>query len=174
MTMAITVSAKRRTAEVIELQVGYDYAVFTIDQQPDRHYYGLGIESSFGGFSYAWSEPGCGFHEFLAKLHLDYVLGKMVGHDQVFDGEATTKAIRWKIVARRRARECSADEARAEWPESEFEHEFDFHDWIGNTEMFKQDAPWEFYRTCGGQRSREFGALYNLFWAGLAKELVPA
>jgi len=166
-------TARRRTAEVIELHAGHEYAVFTIDAQPERNYYGLGIQSSFGGFSYAWSQPGSGFKEFLAQLNLGYVSGKMVGRDEEFDGEATTKAIRKEIVARRRARECSADEARAEWPGSEFEHEFDFHDWTGNTEMFKQDSPWEFYQTCGGQRSREFTALYNLFWAAFAKELVP-
>lgn len=125
--MTLITAARRRTAEVIELHKRREYAVFTIDDNPDRGYFGLGIESSYGGFAFAWSHPGRSFREFLAQLNLGYVLSKMV---------------------------CPA--------ESEFDGE--------ETELF-QDAPWEFQRSCGGARSREFTALFNLFWSDLAKEL---
>lgn len=108
----MSVVVKRRMAEIIEIRAKGEYVVFTIDNQAERHHYGLCIESSFGGFSYAWSDPGCNFNEFLAKLNLGYVLGKMVGDDSVFDGEATTRSIRLGIIERRRARDCTAEEAR--------------------------------------------------------------
>lgn len=169
--MTAVATARRRTAEVIELHAGHEYAVFTIDAQPERNYYGLGIQSSFGGFSYAWSQPGSGFKEFLAQLNLGYVLSKMVGRDEEFDGEATVKGIRADIVSMRRAREITAEVARYEWPSSEFEHVGEFHDWCQDTKVFS-DGSHEYYRSAPGQRAREFAALYEKFWPALAKELL--
>jgi len=163
--------AKRRTAEVIELRAKSNFAIFTIDQQPERRYYGLSIWSSFGGFAYAWSHPGCEFYKFLADLDRSYVLGKMVGRDDEFDGEATTKAVRQAILERRRTRECEAGEAREEWPEYEFDSDSDFNDWMANTQMFRDEDPWDFRQTRDGPRSQDFIALYDLFWADFAKEL---
>jgi len=162
---------RRRTAEVIELRVGYDYAIFTIDQQPERSYFGLGIESSYGGYSYAWSVPGCDFRHFLADLDLSYVLGKMVGRDEEFDGDATVRDIRTDIVRLRLARKITAEVARYEWPTSEFEHVGEFYDWCNGTKVFREDTHY-YYKSAPGQRAREFAALYEKFWPVLAKELL--
>jgi len=91
--MTLITAARRRTAEVIELHKRREYAVFTIDDNPDRGYFGLGIESSYGGFAFAWSHPGRSFREFLAQLNLGYVLSKMVcPAESEFDGEETELA----------------------------------------------------------------------------------
>jgi hypothetical protein len=147
-----------------------EYAVFTITSR-GTGYHMLAIESSFGGYSYAWGSPGTDFREFLARLNVDYVLGKMVGRDEVFDGEGTADAIRKEIRRMRRARECSKEEANAAWPESDFDSERDFDEWMRRDELFKDSEPWSFHATCGGRRTQEFAALYKLFWPAFAEEL---
>lgn len=165
------VTIKRRTAEVIEIHADREYAVFSIDQQPERSYYALGIESSYGGFSYAWSQPGTDFRSFLAGLNLDYVLSKMVGRDEEFDGEATSLAIRKDIVRMRREGKCSAEEARDEWPPKEFDGDCAFWDWLKETSLFKDCDAHGYYTTCNGPRARDFVRLYEVFWPLLAGEL---
>jgi hypothetical protein len=165
------VTVKRRVAEVIEIHAEREYAVFSIDQQPERSYYALAIESSFGGFSYAWSSPGRSFYDFLAGISVDYVLGKMVGRDEVFDGEATSRAIRKDILRMRRKGECSAEEARDEWPPNEFDGDCAFWDWCRDTELFKDRDAHLYYETCSGPRARDFIRLYEVFWPILAGEL---
>jgi hypothetical protein len=171
--MAEMMIAKRRTAEVLEFRDGRgDHAVFTIDEQPERHYFALSIESSFGGYSYAWSSPGASFREFLCRISFDYLIGKMVGHDEVFDGEETTREVKKAIIALRKDG-CSADEARDAWPESDFDTESDFERWCADTELFRGREPWFLQRSCPGRRSREFTALYERFWPALREAIEP-
>lgn len=108
------------------------------------------------------------------RAGLDYVLGKMVGLDEVFDGEATSKAIREDILRARRAKECSAEEARAEWPPKEFDSECEFWEWCGDTELFKNSEAHLYYETCDGRRAHSFARLYEVFWPILAAELSKA
>lgn len=162
---------KRRTAEVIEIHYQHEYAVFTIDSQPERNYYGLSIESSYGGYSYAWSHPGDSFRDFLARISVDYVLGKMVGRDEVFDGEATSLEIRKDIIKLRRHHECTEDEARAEWPPREFDGDYAFWDWLKETKLFKDNDAHMYYATKPGFRACQFTALYEKFWPILRAEL---
>jgi hypothetical protein len=161
---AAAVPCRRRTAEVLEFRARGEYATFTIDAKSDVHYYALSIDSSFGGYSYAWSAPGDNFNAFLCRLDCSYVLGKMVGHDEVFDGEGTTNAVRKAIIELRKDGECDRDDARAEWPKRDFERQGDFERWCEHTVLFRGREPWFFHQTCGGDRTREFTALYELFW----------
>lgn len=175
---------ERRVAEVLRFRIGTEYAVFTIENEPEQRRYGLGIESSYGGYAYAWTHPGGDFKGFLAGLDLGYVLGKMVGRDEVFDGQATADAIRKEIWQARRAgigriprdyygESMDAETARAEWDSvpSAFDSEVEFDHWQGDSEFFKNDEPWRFYKTCPGPRARDFARLYEMFWGALAAEL---
>lgn len=177
-------TCERRTAEVLRFRIGHEYAVFTIENEPEQRRYGLGIESSYGGYVYAWTHPGGDFKGFLAQLDLGYVLSKMVGHDRAFDGQATADAIRKEIWQARRAgmgrlprgyygESMDAETARAEWDSvpTLFESEGDFERWQGETEFFKSDEPWRFYQDGPGARSREFTRLYEVFWPAFAAEL---
>lgn len=176
---------RRRTAEVFDFCIGYEHAVFTIDQEPGCRRFGLSIEGSFGGYAFSWTHPGGDFKRFLAGLDCSYVLGKMVGRDEVFDGQATADAIRKEIWQARRAGAgrrttdyfgdgMDAETARAEWDSvpSAFESEVDFDHWQGDTEFFKNDEPWRFYQTCPGARANDFRRLYELFWPVFRAELL--
>lgn len=162
---------RRRSADVFEFKAKGEYAVFIVDDQRDRTpgrsgYYVLAIESSFGGFAYAWGDPGRDFRAFLCGLNLDYVRGKMVGHDLVFDAEGTTRAVRREIMTLRRDGSFNREDAREAWPESDFDHECDFVRWMDaiDTRLYEGLAPRELSRQCGGRRTQEFTALYNQFW----------
>lgn len=179
-------TVERRTAEVLRFRIGSEYAVFTIENEPERRRYGLGIESSYGGYACAWTHPGEDFKSFLAGLDLSYVLGKMVGRDDAFDGQATADSIRKEIWLARRyevygpmrspgyyGEGMDAETARAEWdsvPDA-FDSEVEFDRWQGDTEFFKSEEPWRFYQTGPGQRSCEFRGLYEMFWGALGAEL---
>ena len=162
----------RRTAEVLEFRCGHEYAVFTVDEQPARHYYALGIESSYGGFSNAWSHPGPDFRAFLAELDCGYVLSKMVHADQEYDGDGTTRAIREEIVRMRRSGKCDASTARAAWPSATLDSEVEFWEWARENGLFEEEQ-WYFIATMPGPRARDFARLYEHFWPALAAALCP-
>lgn len=173
-----TVTCRRRHAEVLEFRARGEYAVFYIDDRRERApgrsgYYTLAIESSFGGFAYAWGDPGRDFRGFLAQLNLDYVRSKMVGFDVAFDGEATTRAVKEALVELRRAQGCDRETAREAWPESEIENECDFGRWLDAlpARLYDQLSAWELGRQGPGRRAHEFTALYEQFWPLLSAEL---
>jgi len=166
---------QRRTAHVFHFRNDQEYAVFTLDQDPSRLYFALSIESSFGGFSYAWSHPGNCFYTFLIgqTRYSDYVCGKMTGRDEVFDGAKTSVEIRKELLQGRRELRWSKEEVREEWDRIPkiFDGVIDFHEWTKETELFQQYAAQEFYMTSRGPRARGFVALHQLFWPAFAKEL---
>lgn len=170
-------TVQRRTAHVFEFHIGLDYAVFTLDVQDQRNYYGLAIESSYGGYSYAWSAPGNSFFGFLAHLNIDYVRGKMTGGErEVFDGDAVREELAKEMKRMLEAGECSQEEFD---DENELigamESELDFADWSRGTVLFKDADPYhDYYRTAGGMRFNDFTHLYEKFWPALAIELTKA
>lgn len=167
-------SVTRRIAEVIELRIGHERATFTIDQQPERRYFALSIESTYGGYSFAWTHPAGDFKRFLAELNVGYVMGKMVGSDRVYSGERTASAIREELDRLVAAGEVDPGEAEDEHllvDEVESSSVVDFSQWCDETRVFREREPWLFQRDGPGPREREFAALYEIFWPALAAEL---
>ena len=164
-----------KTAEVHVFRKNHEYATFMLFEQPrvnDPHtgYFALAIESSFGGFSYAWGCLGVDFKRFLSRVECDYIMKKMCsGEQQVFDGDRTTKLIRELIVSKRRTGDGTAEEAREAWPESTLESEVEFADW-DREQSFLSDG-WELACYGHGRREHEFNALYQLFWPMLREAL---
>lgn len=166
-------TVKRRTCEVIELHIGLDYVVFTIDDNPDRHYHNLSIEGSYGGYAFAWNAPGPDFKGFLAKLNVDYVRGKMIGGEpEEFDGDETRTELNKEIDVMLTDGRCSSEQADEEREEiSSIDDITTFWLWAKDRELFKGYDIHEFIRTCGGPRHRDFTALYEKFWPAFAREL---
>lgn len=159
----------------------WDYATFVVvqrydDETPDRGYFMLAIESSFGnGYAYAWGNPGPDFVEFLAG-QLDapwYVAGKMCqGDPEVVDWEESTRRCKRRILEMRRAGDCTADEARAAWPDSEFESEGEF--WVWAREQDVVTDVHEEIVSRPGYRYNQFMGLHKMFWAEFATQLRAA
>jgi hypothetical protein len=165
------VTVTKRTVTIFDLRIGYEYAKFTVDPQPNH--YSLAIESSYGGYAFAWTHPGPCFYSFLAGLDMGYAAGKLVGgRDREFDPEATTKYIRNEILQTRRAGGCTAKQARQEWElvSSGIEHEGDFYDWMRDTELFTDTH--EYVREKPGPRLADFQHLYELFWPSFSQALL--
>lgn len=168
-----TATVTRRAVDVASLRAGYEWAVFTVDKpRADSEFFTLSINSSFGGYVFAWSHPGCSWRKFLARLNRGYVSSKMVGGDEVFDGDATAQSVRDQIRETRRSGDCSAEEAREEWDAlpAHFESECDFRDWGNGTRMFR-DGWYEMHTTCPSPRLRDFHRLYDVFWDAFAKAI---
>jgi hypothetical protein len=100
---------------------------------PREMYYGgeIQINSSFGSWANSWNACGSPFKEFLTELDFDYIFTKFMGSAlDVFDGNASTKAVFTKIIETRRERQIGREEARAIWEDCELyldrysEHEF--------------------------------------------------
>lgn len=169
--------AKRRTAEVIQLRARGEWATFYVDDpgHAGPGYFVLAIESSFGGFAYAWSHPGGDFKRFLADLDCGYARSKMVGLDTVFDGAATARALRAAIEQRGLGEEIAHEEiALLEDLEGldDASAEAEFYAYCQNTTVLA--APWEYACTKPGERSRDFEAIYELFWEPFVTELLIA
>lgn len=164
-------TVRRRVSETIEIQIGCDQVTFTVDVAEDRQHYGLAISGSYGGYTYVWSSIGSSFAKFLADLDVSYAGGKMVGRDEVFDGERTARAIRVAILDERRCGNFDRETARNEWDEvpDEFDHEVDYHRWTEHTGF---DDPHYFWCTKGGSRSQDFTHMFQRFWPAFVAELL--
>lgn len=162
------VKIEHRTVDVFDIRAKHEYAKFIIDSTPGHHT--LAIDSSYGGFAFAWTHPGGCFYEFLAGLNRGYATVKLVGRvDEKFDPERTALEIKQAIIAFRKDRTFTKSAARDEWNLLEdFEHEGHYWDWLCATQF--EDGH-EFYRTKPGPQSEDFGHLYDLFWPLLAKTL---
>lgn len=165
---------ERRTAEVWEFHEGHEYAVFTVYIRPNDSYFSLSIESSFGGYAFAWTHPGGDFYKFLAGLNLDYVKGKMVGRDEVYDSVETSREIRKEILQLRREKSVSAEVALKEWMEAdevESGGEIEFSQWCQDSDLFRDSEPYLLYRTTDSARARDFARMYEMFWPAFSAEL---
>jgi hypothetical protein len=168
-----------KTADVYVFKKNGEYATFMLFEQPRKDdpctgYFALAIESSFGGFAYAWSHLGVPFKQFLCGCDEYYVGKKMCqGEQQVFDAAATEKAIRRAICEKRRHDRWSAEAAREAWEDSSIEDQHDFSVWYDSKNDWCRDAH-ELAEYGPGPRVRAFDALYKLFWAMLCEALSGA
>lgn len=167
----MTIAVREGCAEVYEFRKsGWDWATIIIYPKPNYHM--VAIHSSFGGFVYAWADPGPSIYRFLAQIDIGYSLCKFVSGDSEFDPEETAKRLRKDILSRRRSRDCTQKQAQNEW-DLTFELEdgdVDFRAWLDKTELFEDDYEMACYKP--GPRSRDFMAFYLMFWAELAKVLL--
>lgn len=110
----------------------------------------LGIVSDHGDYAYHWSSFGEDFKKFLEGLDWHYLHGKLtMGRRDVYDGDATEKAIKEHILSHRRTRQWTAERAREEWAllgEHEVDHDRSdgFSCWYRETTI---DDAGEFHHT---------------------------
>lgn len=72
--------------------------------------------SDWGNYAFRWTHPGMEFRKFIVGLEKspDYVCGKLARRDW-YDGEATLRRIRERILQGRREQAISDLRARTEW-----------------------------------------------------------
>ncbi len=95
--------------------------------------------SDYGNYAYYWSHAGSCFRSFLARLDSCYLLSKLCGSRQEYDGNATAKEVKRAIIDARRDGRMGRDEARDEWEligeHSRLESREDFAFWWRDTKM---------------------------------------
>jgi hypothetical protein len=99
--------------------------------------------SGYGNYAYFWSHAGEDFRRFLCDVDSCYLLGKLCGRRDEYDGKATVKAVKRHILEQRRSGGFDREEARKEWDilseHSQLEAREWFGMWVGQTEI--GDAP---------------------------------
>lgn len=163
-----TVVVNRRVVDVYDIRQGYEWASFTVSDQPRNH--SLVIQGSYGNFVYTWSDPGIPFREFLAQLDTYYATKKLAGTDRELDGPATLKAIKEALITLRKEGYLTRDRARDEWDllPVEIEGDGDFHRWLDHTEL---ECATEYAEMKPGPQMRDFMRMYQMFWPAFATAL---
>lgn len=120
----------------------------------------LGVFSDYGNYAYHWTHFGGDFRKFLGQLDWDYLYGKLMqGRDaRIYDGEATLRSIKKRIIELRREKRLTAEQAREEWDlakDSEIDHRFSdgYSLWHRDTQL--QDAH-ELYETMHDLQCQQF------------------
>lgn len=107
------------------------------------------IVSSWGTYAYAWwGTDKADFRDFILAMRrdTDYLFRKLGGRS-IFDGEATEREIKSRILAARKQGLITAEQARDEWELSErFEDYDDWSVWAATDHSFT-DEPYELYFT---------------------------
>jgi hypothetical protein len=89
-----------------------------------RHRGELLINSTFGSWSNYWSAPGESFKKFLVGLDFDYLMTKLMGREmEEYDGYATIKDLRSRMLAMRREGRLTKKRAAWLWNEIDDRHE---------------------------------------------------
>jgi len=109
----------------------------------------LTVTGSWGCYAYAWYGTGMDdFRDFILSLRsdVDYLFRKL-GGSNIFDPERTERAIKLRILADRRSRIISAEDAREEWELCErFEDAEDWSLWAASGHVCIE-SPYELYCT---------------------------
>ncbi len=107
-------SVTKSTCERYDLKFeGYGWATFTIDENGGL----FSCMSDYGDYSYSWPRHGRkSFKHFILELARDpyYFLGK-VSMRTYFDYDKAANKWKREIIERRRAYNCSREEAREAW-----------------------------------------------------------
>lgn len=128
--------------------------------------------SDYGSYAFFLSHGTTCFRSALARLRGDYVLGKIARRD-VYDGDATGKAVCRHILTSRREKTMSREDARREWDlfldNERLESREQFAWWYTDTEI--GDAS-EFRRTDYPSDAKQFAVkAWPHFVAALHAEL---
>lgn len=151
------------------------------------------IQSSFGTWGYIWTACANPFKEFLQEVEFGYAFGKFMGAKlEQFDGEASMRAMRERIIENRKHTWLSKADARALWDaleDCESEATCSQNDWVSALSHAavslrldrKPDAaeflsePWEYIQTRPKPCAVNFWrTLWPLFIAELRRETEPA
>lgn len=74
------------------------------------------IFSSFGSWAYQWGHLGLPFRRFLLTAEFDYVFTKFMGNDlEIYDGDATFKTLKARLIEKRRERHLDKKMIRKVW-----------------------------------------------------------
>ena len=146
----------------------------------ERHACRVMTTSSFGDYGYFWSHCGVRGKKSLVGMSMDYCMGKFMGRElQVFDLDATLKAMRKPLLEDLRKREITSRMAREYWdcidnieserPDSEsmfvtmcYEH----FSGIRNDDRYSE--PWHYTTT---RYNSEAIGFWNKIWMPLMDEL---
>lgn len=97
--------------------------------------------SDWGDYGYRWPQAGWGpgdFRKFFLQCYDEYILRKIARPD-VYDGEATLRAVKERILEARRHGSWSRDRARREWDRLEvyghLDSREDFAMWYEDTDI---------------------------------------
>lgn len=115
----------KSVCELYRMWAAGNYAVITVDswKNGDRATYGgvVLVHSSLGNFGGVINSCDVPFKQFLSDVDMTGFLAKCGGPAHLaFDGDASVKKLGAAILARRRARKLSADEACALWGDLHF------------------------------------------------------
>lgn len=115
----------KSVCELYRMWAAGNYAVITIDswKNGDRATYGgvVMVHSNLGNFGGVINSCDVPFKQFLSEVDMTGFLSKCGGPTHLaFDGDASVKKLGAAILARRRARKLSADEACALWSDLQF------------------------------------------------------
>lgn len=117
-------SVQRRSADLYDVRASDEWATIVVRdwQRPNRNggvawFCGeILIHSSFGSWANSWDACGRPFHEFFLGCDMHYFMGKCTsGNLKIYDGEATLKALRARVLDWRRSGRLSHDEAEHLW-----------------------------------------------------------
>ena len=82
-----------------------DWSIFLLDERGGV----LSVQSDYGDYAYCWPRHGrASFKHFLCELDTDYLIDKLGGRPEYFNGPASIKQVKRRIIeARRERREVS-------------------------------------------------------------------
>lgn len=107
----------------------------------------LGIISSYGNYSYQWSDFGGDFVEFLCDIDTGYLTGKLDSPTHRLPSCDVEDQIREFIMEARKTGSLSKEDARREWDDVErfgFNSDIELNDWMCHTKL---SEPWDWLRT---------------------------
>ena len=118
----MTATIKKKMIQAYEVRNDGDFGNISIEeisyQREDgpRHACRVMVTSSYGDYGYFWNHCGVRGKKSLIGMSMDYCMGKFMGKSlDVFDLDATIKAMKKPLVEAMRKREISRTLAREYW-----------------------------------------------------------
>lgn len=118
--MTVATLTKDLGFETYRIRADHEYATICLRAWPrGDHFCGeILIHSSFGNWAYQWGACANPFKRFLLGADFDYVFTKFMGTElRVFDGDASFRAIKRRVLAWRHRGDLDKEVAREAWNE---------------------------------------------------------
>ena len=109
--MPVNITVKKSVSEVYTIRFPENrdcWVVATLNMKLGH----IALHTSHGDWQNSWSCPGMPFKEFLTTLDDSYLMNKLGGRQEWFDGDATLKQLKRDIINSRREESISASDAR--------------------------------------------------------------
>jgi hypothetical protein len=133
-------SVTKKTMDRYDVRAKGEWATICVRewQRDDTNKYHAGeilIHSSFGSWGNSWTACANRFKHFLTHIDFDYTFGKFMGSSlNVFDGEASTIAMRDKVIEERKQGLMASDDARWLWDHLDDADESSIESWVRSIE----------------------------------------